>query len=292
MSDNVRLIGATSEAEIASRGAELMAWRVGARDLVWPGDATFWARRAPVLFPVCGWLNGRQMRAKGRAAACPVHGFAPDLDFAVNQTGPDRARLTLTDTAATRALFPYAFRLVIDIHLLPCGLSYDFAVTNPGDEPLPYALGFHPGFRWPFDDGDRAGHAVFFDQAETPWVERIAPGGLFSGDQDPVPLDGRRLDIAAALAGKDSLVFLDATSRGLTFHSPTGAGIRIVTAGFPHWVLWSPPGAGFLCIESWTGQGDPVDFTGDIVDKPGQILLAPGASRQARFTMEFLPHPL
>lgn len=292
MSDTAVLRCDDSEAEIAARGAEVTAWRVGGHDLLWHGDPAFWPRRAPVLFPVCGWLNGRTLRAKGRAAACPVHGFAPEAAFALDRTGPDRARLRLADSAVTRAIYPYAFRLDIEVRLSARGLSYDFTVANPGDELLPYALGFHPGFRWPFDGEGRAGHRLLFDAPERPAVERIAPGGLFTGEQRPVPLRGRELAIAAALADQDSLVFLDAQSRGLTFAAPSGAGIRVATEGFPHWVLWSPPGAGFLCIEGWTGTGDPVGFTGDITAKPGQILLAPGEQRRARFSMEFLPHPL
>ncbi|MFX7776555.1 hypothetical protein ABTJ98_21210, partial [Acinetobacter baumannii] len=46
---------------------------------------------------------------------------------------------------------------------------------------------------------------------------------------------------------------------------------------FPHLALWSKPGAPYVSMEVWTGYGDPEGYTGELVDKPGMRLLAPGA---------------
>ena len=54
---------------------------------------------------------------------------------------------------------------------------------------------------------------------------------------------------------------------------------------FPHVVLWSRPGAPYLCIESWTGHGDPEGFAGELADKPSMIALAPGA--EGRHAMRY-----
>jgi galactose mutarotase-like enzyme len=54
---------------------------------------------------------------------------------------------------------------------------------------------------------------------------------------------------------------------------------------FPHIALWSRPGAPFLCLEAWTGHGDPEYFDGDIFAKPSMRLLNPFESARsgARF---------
>lgn len=55
-----------------------------------------------------------------------------------------------------------------------------------------------------------------------------------------------------------------------------GPALRVETAGFPHFALWSKPNAPFLSIEAWTGHGDPQDFSGELFDKPSVNILEPG----------------
>lgn len=291
MAEAIRLAVGDCEADIALRGAEIVAWRCGGRDLLWRGDARFWPRVAPVLFPFCGWLKDGAFRHAGRNYPSPVHGFGPDAEFTPVTVGKSTASLRLIDTAATRACFPFSFALTVDITLGADGFAYAFTVQNPGGAPLPYALGFHPGFAWPFAGGEKDAHRIAFSRPEQPFAERIAPGGLFTGEKRPAPIDGTTLDIAAALKAQDSLVLLHAASPALTFTAPTGAALIVETENFPHWVFWSLPGADFLCIEGWTGQGDPVDFTGDLAQKPGMLWLPPGEMRRHRFAARFCPVP-
>jgi len=287
MSDNLTLGHGSSVCTVSPVGAELLSWRIAGRELIWGGDAAFWPRRAPVLFPVCGWMNGGVMRAKGRVMPCGVHGFGPDALFHLERTGADSLRATLADNAATRAAFPYRFGLSIDIALEATGFRYDFAVSNPGDEPLPYALGFHPGYVWPFDGGAKQDYRLEFQAEEVAHAPRIAPGGLFTGETLPVPFEGRDLNVLRGLDRPDALVLLNARSRWLRFVAPSGRALRVEMAGIPHWVFWSRPGGDYLCIEGWTGHGDPVGFTGEIIDKPGQTLLAPGESARYAYACRF-----
>jgi hypothetical protein len=48
--------------------------------------------------------------------------------------------------------------------------------------------------------------------------------------------------------------------------------------------LWSRPGAPFLCLEAWTGHGDPAGFSGDIFAKPSMQSLFPGESARCAAT--------
>ena len=116
----------------------------------------------------------------------------------------------------------------------------------------------------------------------------IAAGGLFAARWRPVPLQGRRLRLSHRLFEREALCFLDASSRSLRFRAPSGLSIGVAVDDFPHWALWSRPGAPFLCIEAWTGYGDPEDFSGEITQKPSMRLLPPGSEggHAAVFSLE------
>jgi galactose mutarotase-like enzyme len=143
---------------------------------------------------------------------------------------------------------------------------------------MPYAFGFHPGFLWPFAADAQDGHRVVFEKAEKAEVPVIAPGGLIGAASRPVPLDGRVLPLDPALFAGDALCFLDARSAGLRFEDAQGRGIAMRVENLPHLALWMRPGARYLCLEPWSGYGDPEGFEGDLFEKPGMTVLQPGQS--------------
>jgi galactose mutarotase-like enzyme len=145
---------------------------------------------------------------------------------------------------------------------------------------MPYAVGLHPGFQWPLAGGDKDDYAIRFDHPEKREVPVIAPGGLFSDLTRPAAFsDSRTLPLAEEVFAREALCFLDAASSALDLIGPRGRALRIETSGFPHIVLWSRPGAPFLCIETWSGYGDPEHFSGELAEKPSMILLAPAEER-------------
>jgi galactose mutarotase-like enzyme len=164
----------------------------------------------------------------------------------------------------------------VTYRLADATLAVDFAVENRDARPMPYALGIHPGFRWPLSGGAREGHAIVFEAAEDPSVPMIAPGGLFSPERRPVPLDGRVLPLDEAVLAQEALCFLDLKSRSLAYRAADGAALSLAWDDFAHGAIWSRPPAPFVSIESWTGHGDPVGFDGELADKPSMRLLAPG----------------
>ena len=201
------------------------------------------------------------------------------------RSGPDFARLTLSDNARTRAVYPFAFALAVEYRLTADALAIAIEVANPGDKRAPYACGLHPGFRWPLGTAGRAGALVRFEKAERPEVPELAPGGLVRATTRPIPLSGRALPLSDALFELDALCFLDCASRSLAFVDASGASITMEYESFPHAALWTRPHAPFLCLEAWTGYSDPDGFAGDLFDKPGMRVLEPGerARHEARF---------
>ena len=49
--------------------------------------------------------------------------------------------------------------------------------------------------------------------------------------------------------------------------------------------VWKPVGAPFVCIEPWRSVPTPEGWDGDIVDKPRQFVLAPGAQRAFSYSI-------
>ena len=165
-----------ARATIALLGAEARQWRIAGRDLLWPGDPAIWSDISPILYPVVGWTRDGEERVDGVTYKLGLHGFARFETFAVESSGPDFARLALSDNARTRAVYPFAFALAIEYRLTDEALSIAIEVANPGHKRAPYACGLHPGFRWPFGAAGRAGALVQFAKNERPEVPELAPG--------------------------------------------------------------------------------------------------------------------
>ncbi len=286
MSGKVRLTSGAASAEIAQLGAEALTWRVGSHDLLWSGEDKVWNKISPILFPTVGAVKDGIL-VDGRRYPLPFHGFATGLTFAVETARADFVRLAAVDSEATRALYPFAFKLALEYALTPTALTMAIVVENTGAAPTPYVCGLHPGFAWPFGGATREGAYVRFELEEFPDVPVIAPGGLFSGEVRRVPLKGKILPIDDDLFAKDAAVFLQARSRSLSFVMANGAEIAMDFPGFPHVALWTRPGAPFLCLEPWTGYGDPVGFSGALKDKPSMRSLEVGGKARHEATFRF-----
>lgn len=276
-------------AEVATAGAELRGWRAGGDDLLWPGDPAIWDGVSPVLFPVVGWTRNGEVRVDGRVYPLALHGFARHRRFEVRERRSDSVTLVLGESAETLQLYPYAFQLAVTYAVSDASLAATIEVTNTGDRPMPYAAGLHPGFRCPLPGSGREAHHVAFDAAERPAVPVIAPGGLFSPAERPSGIAGRILSLEAGTFAQEALCFIGARSRGLELATrPVGGRrLRVEFEELPNIVLWSRPSAPFLCIEGWSGFGDPEGYTGELREKPGMILLAPGETGRHAMRMTY-----
>lgn len=286
MSASVRLQGGGLSAEISTLGAELMSLRdAEGREFLWQGDPASWARRAPVLFPNVGRLAGSALRHAGKGYPHPGgHGFAPTSDFTLAAHDAASCVLVLVADAATRAMYPFEFRLSVRFQLADGALIQIAQVENTDTQRIAASVGFHPGFQWPLPtsaDKAREDHVVLFEKAEPAPVRRIADG-LMVPAREPSPVVGRRLALHDGLFVKDAIIFDRPASRALWFGVEGRPGISVAFPDCPHLGLWMRPPAHYFCIEPWQGHSDPEGFTGEIFDKPGMIHLARGEGFERR----------
>lgn len=288
--DPIALGSGDLEADISPVGAELLSLRLKGVEWLWQGDAASWPRRAPVLFPLCGRTRNREIRFDGQTFPDqPIHGFAPLSRFEMTASAPGRLTLTMRDSADTRALYPFSFRLDVAFALENGLLRQTIAVTNEGDRPMPAAAGFHPGFLWPVPGTlSKARHVIRFEKDELFPVALPDADGLMGGATMPSPVKDRILALTDDVFRAGSAVFDRLQSRALWFGVPGRPGLAMAF-DTPFLVLWRWPGPGeadYLCIEPWAGLPDPAGFAGELRDKPGMTLLGPGARAEWAISLQ------
>jgi galactose mutarotase-like enzyme len=275
-------------ARINPLGAELWSLTdTAGREFMTDADPAFWTGHAPVLFPIVGALNQNRYRSGDTYYGLPKHGFARTSMFECTNYSPAEAGFRLSDSAATRAVFPFAFTLEIAFRLDGAALQVAATVTNTGDKPLPFSFGFHPAFAWPLPGGaDKAAHHVVFAEAEPQPIRRIdGPSGLLLPEAFVSPVQSRTLMPDAELFEADALIWDELHSRSLSFGAPDGASLDIAFPDTPMLGIWQKPGAHYLCIEPWQGIADPVGYDGDFRDKPGVVILPQGEARRFRLSV-------
>jgi galactose mutarotase-like enzyme len=280
-------------AEINPLGAELV--RLTTRDgheLLWDGDVTWWAGHAPILFPIVGTLNRGRYRLNDNTFAMPKHGFARNSVFDLVEISDGEATLRLQDSDASRAIYPFAFRLAINVELSGPALTVTARVTNRDVRAMPVSFGFHPALRWPLPfGGARDDHRVIFSSDEPAPVRRINSEGLLDPTAHTSPVTGRILWLRDELFVDDAIIFDRLHSAALEYRADDFPAIVMTFANLPHLGVWTKPGAGFICIEPWQGYNDPEGFEGDIWSKPGIIAVAPGITSEfsMNISIEGLP---
>jgi galactose mutarotase-like enzyme len=287
---NITLYSAALSVEIAPLGAELQSIRDAAgRDYLHDGSS-FWAGRAPLLFPIVGVLRDDRHVADGTAYSLAKHGFARRSLFGVVEAALDRALFRLTDSAATRSGYPYRFQLDAAFSLTGSKLTTAATVTNTDARSIPVAFGFHPAFKWPLPKaGAKLDQVVDFALDEPGPLTRIGADGLIARELAS-PVQNRRLSLTDELFDDDALIFLRLNSRSLRFGPADGGSpaLKIDFKSMPHLGIWTKPGAPFLCIEPWSGYASPNQFSGPLAEKPGSVNLAPGEARIFAMSIELV----
>jgi len=287
----VSLSSAGLTAQIDPLGAQLSVLRDQAqRDLLWNGDPSVWAGRAPLLFPIVGALAGGAYRVDSTPYRLARHGFARHSTFQVVETSAASAVFRLRADDATLKVYPFSFQLDLQFALNGATLAVTALIRNLGDRKMPASFGYHPAFRWPLPYGRaRSEHFIEFPSDEPSPVRRLDAAGLLAPERYPTPIAGRRLALTDDLFRDDAIIFDDLRSRSVTYGASDGARIRVGFPDAPYLGIWSKPQANFICIEPWHGVADPAGYSGTFSAKPGVFMVAAGACMAVRMVITLLP---
>jgi glucose-6-phosphate 1-epimerase len=232
--DHLRIVpggGGLPRVEIANRlaaahiylhGAHVTHFQpAGAQPVLWLSASSWFADGKPIRggVPLCWpWFGPHSARKDA-----PGHGFARLRSWTLSETaqlsdGRTRAVFTLADDAATRALWPHAFRLRYAV-TVGRDLELDLRVDNAGDTAFRYEEALHTYLA--VDDIRRT---TVDGLAGTPYLDkvrdfaRVVQDGAvsFSGETDRVYLDttaactladGRRRLVVGKEGSADTVVW-------------------------------------------------------------------------------------
>jgi galactose mutarotase-like enzyme len=285
MSDDSHTLDADGiTATILAHGAELCTLKnADGLELLWQAGPQ-WPRHAPLLFPIVGRLKNDQLRHRENTYPMTQHGFARDQRFEWVERTPTSCALVLSDSAATQARFPFAFRLAV-VYVVRAGdLDVTLEITNTGADMLPASIGGHPAFNWPLLPGmAKENYTLAFSDDEPAPIRRLKDG-LLRARPEPTPIQGKMLALSERLFDDDAVILDRPVSRSVRYGTDKGPSLEISWEGFRELGIWSKAGgAPFLCIEPWRGFASPTDFDGEFSDKPGVMQIATGATETLKY---------
>ena len=138
-----------------------------------------------------------------------------------------------------------------------------------------FSFGSHEGYWCPrLENETFEDYYLEFDHDNTYSSIIMSERNLVSDETGPIIENGRRLDLSYDLFKNDSLLFADIPSGKVTLGSRKSLPkVEIAYDDAPNLVIWTRPGAPFICIEPWYGMPDTEDTNGDLTKKRGIISL-------------------
>ncbi|OZI36391.1 aldose epimerase [Bordetella genomosp. 1] len=288
---NVPWLDATQRVSIASGahqaefspggGGRLTALRTGTHDWVvpitepgWP--TTRWPRAGSYpLAPYSNRIRDGRYTFEGRShqlESLPgrphaLHGSGLHSAWTARNVQADSVELVLAQPQGVLG-WPSAFECVQHYRLSARGLALTLSLHNQGEHDMPFGFGVHPYF---------TARRVQL-QARRYW-----PAGA-----DGLPQAGvaTRVDaISCSREGCDT--YLSQWGGRALLEWPDGHRLSLeAEPAFEHLVVYSAPGASFLCVEPVTNVADAFNLAAAGVADTGMRVLAPGARFSS--TMHFV----
>lgn len=263
------------KASIHPMGAELhsLYHNGSALEYIWNGNADFWPRHSPVLFPIVGGLLQDSFLYKDKKYTLAKHGFARDSEFELETSSTDSASFILKSTDETLKSYPFHFLLRIRYTLKQNIITVSYEVENPSNETIYFSIGTHPAFNVPLTEGSvYEDYFLEFDEEENSRRHTL-DGNILNGTA-PYFENQSKLPLQSSLFYDDAVIFKDLNSTTISIkNSKNSHGLHFNFAGFPYMGIWAAKDAPFVCIEPWCGIPDSENHNQKIEDKEGIIAL-------------------
>ncbi|MBR2847729.1 MAG: aldose 1-epimerase family protein [Clostridia bacterium] len=260
-------------AVISTMGAELCSIKnTKGTEFIWQGDENFWMGHSPVLFPICGGLKDDKYILEGKEYTLDKHGYARFTEFECILKEESKAVFSLKSNAESLKSYPYEYDFRITYEVVSNTLKVIYEIENKTDKIMYTSFGAHEGYACPEGIED---YEIVFDKEETLDTCTLA-GSILDGNTKRILDCGKVLKLNYDYFATDALVFKNLNSKGATLRKCDGTKeCHVDFEGFNYFLLWTKPGAKYICLEPWCGIHDDVNSDYDITKKEGIEKIAP-----------------
>jgi galactose mutarotase-like enzyme len=257
---------------VPERGGIITSWQIQGQEIFYLDVERFKDPKLsvrggiPLLFPVCGNLEGDTYTLNGQTYQLAQHGFARTLPWDVtHQSTADGASLTVTlkSSEATREVYPFDFELNYIYTLKGTTLELRYCHKNLSQTPMPFSTGIHPYFA--VTDKSKLVIDLPSKQYQLKGDATVHP---FTGEFD---FDREEIDFS----------FINLTGQSATIFDPERQ-LKLVIgfdSSYSVLVFWTVKGKDFYCLEPWTAPRNAMN-TGDHL-----LTVAPGETVETVITM-------
>lgn len=275
--------------QIDTKGAELQMAvnHENGLNYMWNGDANFWGKFSPVLFPIVGALKNDEYFYQDKTYKLTRHGFARDYEFEIEKHTDSEVLLSFSDDEQTLKSYPFKFKLSIHYKVVDSKLTCTYIVENPVNKPMFFSIGAHPAFAVPLTNG--LAYTDYFLQFNNDEVLDNYPiaQNLVGLVSEKIDLEENNvLPLTHQLFYNDALVFKSLKSDSVNLLcTKNNNGLKFDFAGFPFFGIWAAIDANFVCLEPWCGIADSMNHNGQLLEKEGIIHLEGNATWQKAWSV-------
>ena len=247
-------------------GAELKSLKYEGREHIWYGDPKFWTGSSPVLFPICSGLKDDEFIYEGKTYKLQKHGFARRATFDVETVDGNTATFLLSSDNCPQDNYPFQYEFRIIYTLVGKKVNVEYNIRNLTDGDMYFSVGAHEAYHCP--EGIE-NYEIIFDKKENLDAYQL-DGPLLSFDTKSYGANTDTLQLDNSLFDNDCLIFKNLNSRGVILRNKTtDQKIKVDFKEFPFLLIWTVPGAPFICIEPWCGITDPINTNKQFSQKEG-----------------------
>ena len=268
------------EVQVSSKGGELVSLRdTEQTEYIWIGDARYWKRHAPQLFPCIGRLTNNQYSMDGALHEMGQHGFLRDYELTKVEESETSLHLQLQSDASTRQLYDREW--IVDIFYTLCGktLSVKFQVRNCDTRTMRFGYGIHPGFNVPLNPALRfENYRLDFHETSTPKQMELTERYTISGGMHAYALEeGRYLPLQHSLFDHDAIILKDMPHTVTLGSQKDEKKVTVTFPDMPYLGIWHAPetDAPFVCIEPWSSLPSTDGVIDEFETKPDFITVEP-----------------
>ncbi len=251
------------KAVITRDGGEIISLRHKAKnlELIWQKDMNVWKFQTPLLFPKVGSLNPNAYEVDGKVYTLKNHGFLRNQVLNVKSISNDSVELSFQSNAATYAIYPFEFEVVVKYTLIENEVQMTVTVNNNGESVMPLEFGYHPAF----NVGDIDKCSIVFEKA-------VKQHAFYNREQlTTINIDKIDYITKNKLQCENTLIY-DEIGNTYMFKT-TDYTLKFTVQHLPYLGIWSINDA-FVCVEPWSNIPDLFENTQNWFDRNDVVKLA------------------